>query len=174
MILIELRVPQKRMKSSSLQYSLLLDAIEIACINAPLKGGEVLVDLGSPIFFIFDESRSHFAVERRPGEILGAVGVRACGLEGIAVIHLNVLKVLHICCKDDGHDVDRRGADHGLEGLEYFSPSVSLVINPIRNISRQRWRDFVQSNESSVKVFSYDEILKEAKIRIDDMFYSFE
>ena len=51
------------------------------------------------------------------------------------------------------------------EGIEYFEPEIHLVIGKRPEISNVQWRRIV-SDESSLKILTYDEIYKSAEARL--------
>lgn len=51
------------------------------------------------------------------------------------------------------------------EGIEYFEPEIHLVIGKRPEISNAQWRRIV-SDESSLKILTYDEIYKSAEARL--------
>jgi len=55
------------------------------------------------------------------------------------------------------------------EGILYFEPSLNLIIGRKPQFSDQQFRRLI-SNEKDVKIITFDELLREMKLRIDDRF----
>ncbi len=55
------------------------------------------------------------------------------------------------------------------EGISYFQPSLNLIIGRNPQISDRQFRQLI-SNEKEVKIITFDELLREMKLRIDDRF----
>jgi hypothetical protein len=55
------------------------------------------------------------------------------------------------------------------EGISYFQPSLNLIIGRSPQISDRQFRQLI-SNEKEVKIITFDELLREMKLRIDDRF----
>ncbi len=54
------------------------------------------------------------------------------------------------------------------QGIEYYEPSLRLVIGGRPNMSIQQWRWLKASNESNIKIITYDDLLKELKLRMEN------
>lgn len=55
------------------------------------------------------------------------------------------------------------------EGISYFEPSLNLIIGRNPQISDRQFRQLI-SNERDVKIITFDGLLREMKLRIDDRF----
>lgn len=53
------------------------------------------------------------------------------------------------------------------EGIEYYVPTLKLVIGRSPNISSAQWRWLKSTNEKDVKIITYDELLKSMKQRYE-------
>lgn len=54
------------------------------------------------------------------------------------------------------------------EGIEYYEPSLNLIIGRKPQIDPAQWRWLKSSNENNLKIITYDDLLKEAKIRLSE------
>ncbi len=53
-------------------------------------------------------------------------------------------------------------------GIEYLEPSLNLVIGSSPQISHEQWRWSLASNSERVKIHTFDELLNEMRVRLDD------
>ncbi len=65
----------------------------------------------------------------------------------------------------DNDSVKRKFAK---SGIEYFEPSLRLVIGRTPSISLKEWRHLIAINNDGVKIITYDELIKEMSIRLKD------
>ena len=56
------------------------------------------------------------------------------------------------------------------EGIEYYEPLLHLVIGRKPQISNAQWRAILGANKEDVKLITYDDLLEEMKIRIQERF----
>lgn len=54
------------------------------------------------------------------------------------------------------------------EGIEYYEPSLNLIIGRKPQIDPAQWRWIKNSNENNLKIITYDDLLKEATIRLSE------
>jgi len=54
------------------------------------------------------------------------------------------------------------------EGIEYFEPSLRLVIGQRPQVSHEQWCWLLRTNESEVKIITYDDLLEEMKRRLNE------
>jgi hypothetical protein len=54
------------------------------------------------------------------------------------------------------------------QGIEYFEPTLNLVVGKSPQISHAQWRWLVTSNSGGVKIITFDELLTEARERLRD------
>jgi hypothetical protein len=52
------------------------------------------------------------------------------------------------------------------EGINYCEPSLHLVVGKSPDIPHEQWRWLVKTNSQYVKLLTYDELLKEMRIRL--------
>ena len=55
------------------------------------------------------------------------------------------------------------------EGIQYYEPSLNLVIGRAPQIPMQQWRWLLHSNEKELKIFTFDELIKEMQQRTEDL-----
>lgn len=53
------------------------------------------------------------------------------------------------------------------DGIEYFSPSLRLVIGRDPELPHKQWRWLKKSNEENLKIITYDDLLREMRCRMD-------
>jgi Domain of unknown function (DUF4263) len=54
------------------------------------------------------------------------------------------------------------------QGIEYYEPSLSLVVGRTPQIPHQQWRWLLSTNEDRVKILTFDNLLAEMKSRLND------
>lgn len=59
------------------------------------------------------------------------------------------------------------------EGIEYYEPSLNLVIGKTPQIPLSQWRWLLKTNEKELKIFTYDALLKEMQLRRNDLLRMF-
>lgn len=67
-------------------------------------------------------------------------------------------------CRILGQDSVRR--KFAAEGMEYYYPSLRLVVGERPQISLEQWRWLKSSNENDMKITTFDELLDEMKLRL--------
>lgn len=60
------------------------------------------------------------------------------------------------------------------EGIRYYEPVLNLVIGRSPQIPLEQWRSLKSQNENNLKIFTYDELLKELNHRCHDQFALYE
>ena len=55
------------------------------------------------------------------------------------------------------------------EGIEYYEPSLNLVIGRTPQIPLEQWRWLLSTNENELKIFTFDDLLKEMQRRTEDL-----
>ena len=50
------------------------------------------------------------------------------------------------------------------EGIEYYAPSLKLIVGGQKNVSQKQWRQMLLST-NGVKLITYDDLIKEMKVR---------
>lgn len=56
------------------------------------------------------------------------------------------------------------------EGIEYYEPELHLVIGRQPQLSVRQWRQLVVDNSHNVKLMTFDDLLKEMKLRLEDRY----
>jgi len=54
------------------------------------------------------------------------------------------------------------------EGIENCEPCVRLVLGKNPQIKKETWEWILSNNEDNLNILSYDKLINEMKIRIDD------
>lgn len=54
------------------------------------------------------------------------------------------------------------------EGIEYYEPSLHLVVGKTPQIPHKQWRWLLSSNEHGVKIMTFDDLLSEMRLRLKD------
>jgi hypothetical protein len=54
------------------------------------------------------------------------------------------------------------------DGIEYFEPSLNLVIGSAPQISHEQWRWLLASNSERVKIHTFGELINEMRVRLTD------
>ncbi len=60
------------------------------------------------------------------------------------------------------------------EGIEYFEPSLNLVIGRTPQIQHEQWRWLVNSAEQDIRIFTFDELFSEVRQRYEDHYLAFK
>jgi hypothetical protein len=55
-------------------------------------------------------------------------------------------------------------------GIQYYEPSLSVVIGRTPEISHEQWRWLRTTNEEHVKIITFDDLLRELRCRLDDRY----
>jgi len=54
------------------------------------------------------------------------------------------------------------------EGIEYFEPELNIVIGRTPQLDTAQWRRLLKNNSQDVKILTYDRLLSELRLRLDD------
>jgi hypothetical protein len=65
---------------------------------------------------------------------------------------------------------DRVKRHFAKEGIEYYEPSLNLVIGKTPQIPHDQWRWLRSSNEDRVKIITFDDLLSEMRCRFEDRY----
>ena len=65
---------------------------------------------------------------------------------------------------------DRVRKHFAKQGIEYYQPSLSLVVGKIPQIPQDQWRWLLSTNENGVKILTFDNLLAEMKMRLRDRY----
>jgi len=63
---------------------------------------------------------------------------------------------------------DRVRRHFARQGIEYYQPSLNLVVGRTPQIPHEQWRWLLSTNEDGVKILTFDDLLAEMKLRLRD------
>lgn len=56
------------------------------------------------------------------------------------------------------------------QGIEYYHPSLNIIVGKTPQIPHEQWRYLLAVNERDVKILTFDNLLEEMKLRLNDRF----